>query len=343
MKYKFHENELLAGIYKIQNLSNQRIYIGSAVRFKNRWTNHLNALKANRHENMFLQADFNKLGKDAFKFEILEITNGTKEERLKIEERYILQFFGDYSKCYNLSKRAISPAAPSKTPEATKQKRSKSAKINWQTIEYRQKITSASKKALLDKAISHTFISPTGELTEVKHIIDFAKEKNLDCRGLYELVSGKAESYKGWRSSLKYSGVFNLSEQLSKSRTIKYTNISIISNDGIILTGPLYEVANEAKLKKASLAALIRGDKESLYGWKSHSKKEISANKIKKQNSCEKEYFFISPSGQVHSGVGIGAFAKTVQLKVHGFYKLISGECKSYKGWKLYSPIVTHT
>ena len=109
MEYKYEGHSLKSGIYKITNKLNGRIYIGSAKRFKERWQSHVYSLRNQKHNNSFLQADFNKCGEEAFVFEVLEVTEGkTKEERLLIEEVYIGQYYDKGNSCYNLCSRAIS-------------------------------------------------------------------------------------------------------------------------------------------------------------------------------------------------------------------------------------------
>ena len=64
-------NELKSGIYKIFNIKNDEIYIGSAVNLKNRWNKHKWALKNKKHHSIILQRAFDKYGIDFFKFEII--------------------------------------------------------------------------------------------------------------------------------------------------------------------------------------------------------------------------------------------------------------------------------
>lgn len=78
----------IIGIYKIQSISKpNKIYIGSSINIKNRWSRHSVDLKGNRHENYKLQRHYNKYGKDDLVFEILEECN--KEDILKIEQIYL--------------------------------------------------------------------------------------------------------------------------------------------------------------------------------------------------------------------------------------------------------------
>ncbi len=64
------------GIYKITNLKNNKIYVGSTGRsFKDRFNEHSRDLKNGKHKNYYLQSSYNKWGENIFKFEILEIIN----------------------------------------------------------------------------------------------------------------------------------------------------------------------------------------------------------------------------------------------------------------------------
>ena len=59
---------LHTGIYAIENLTNGRMYIGSAQRFNKRWKEHLRALERGVHHSRFLQRDWDKCGSEAFRF-----------------------------------------------------------------------------------------------------------------------------------------------------------------------------------------------------------------------------------------------------------------------------------
>ena len=61
-----------SGIYKIENSVNGKLYVGSSSEIPNRKYNHFNTLRKNEHPNSHLQNAYNKYGKDAFEFAILE-------------------------------------------------------------------------------------------------------------------------------------------------------------------------------------------------------------------------------------------------------------------------------
>ena len=65
--------EKICGIYKITNLKNHKIYIGSSNNIMRRWYEHLRDLKNQKHCNSHLQNAWNKYGENNFLFEIIEI------------------------------------------------------------------------------------------------------------------------------------------------------------------------------------------------------------------------------------------------------------------------------
>lgn len=77
----------ISGIYKIINIINNKIYIGSSCNIKARWQTHRDTLRKNIHHNKHLQKSYNKYGKDNFTFEIIELCD---KEFLLIKEQYWL-------------------------------------------------------------------------------------------------------------------------------------------------------------------------------------------------------------------------------------------------------------
>jgi len=63
------------GIYKITNISNDKIYIGKSLLIKYRWKKHLWFLKKGIHVNKHLQSAFVKHGENSFIFDIIEYCN----------------------------------------------------------------------------------------------------------------------------------------------------------------------------------------------------------------------------------------------------------------------------
>lgn len=79
--------EKICGIYKIENVTNGKLYIGSSVDIYRRWKEHTTSLNNNKHHSPHLQYSWNKHGKDNFKFEIIEICC---EDELLVREQYYI-------------------------------------------------------------------------------------------------------------------------------------------------------------------------------------------------------------------------------------------------------------
>lgn len=145
---KYYGNANKAGIYRIVNLINDKVYVGRASRFKGRWSTHLCTLSKNKHHNGYLQNEFNKYGEDAFQFEVIEIVEKTSTEILaEAEQRHIDQAYGRKF-CYNLDKIAshTDPSVFSYNPDRTKELRSATSKEMWKNPEYRKRFSKSQKE-----------------------------------------------------------------------------------------------------------------------------------------------------------------------------------------------------
>lgn len=87
-----------AGIYKIINKTNNKIYIGESLNIEERWNKHKENLKNNSHHSYKLQSDYNTYGIENFNFDIVECIEYdfkplvNKFILLALEDRYIKQF-----------------------------------------------------------------------------------------------------------------------------------------------------------------------------------------------------------------------------------------------------------
>lgn len=79
--------ESLTGIYQVRNLTTNQCYVGQSVNIRVRWQNHLSALRAGRHDNVYLQRSFDKYGEDVFEFSV--ITLCSEELLTDIEQWYL--------------------------------------------------------------------------------------------------------------------------------------------------------------------------------------------------------------------------------------------------------------
>lgn len=94
---------LNSGIYRIENLANRNVYIGSAVNVKRRWGEHTKTLRAGRHRNHHLQNAWTLYGEEAFAFDVLEWTD---HERLIAREQFWIDATGAADTGYNINRTA---------------------------------------------------------------------------------------------------------------------------------------------------------------------------------------------------------------------------------------------
>lgn len=108
----------LAGIYKIENIKNGKIYIGESEDIPRRWVEHLTELILKRHHSYKLQNDFNEYSISDFNFEVVEtilITDKSKEltssNKLKMillcREYAYMKYFKSIEEGYNIEKTII--------------------------------------------------------------------------------------------------------------------------------------------------------------------------------------------------------------------------------------------
>lgn len=105
----------ISGIYKITNIINNKIYIGSSNNIYKRKREHFCTLENGTHCNAHLQRAYNFYGKNNFKFEIIEICE--EKYLLEVEQIYLNKYFDNGIGCYNENPIANKPPSQKgKTP-----------------------------------------------------------------------------------------------------------------------------------------------------------------------------------------------------------------------------------
>lgn len=89
-----------SGIYKIENLINNKVYIGQSVDIPKRWREHRSAAfnSNSKDYNMLIYKAFRKYGIENFSFEIIE---EVEKDQLNEREIYWIEKYNSYNKGYN--------------------------------------------------------------------------------------------------------------------------------------------------------------------------------------------------------------------------------------------------
>lgn len=196
---------MTSGVYLITNLSNGKLYVGSAKSIEARVQGHFKELEKNCHGNRHLQNAYNSYG-DVFEVTIIyECENANlltieelKEDILNVEQQY-LDYYWDSGILYNLTPTAGSTLGFKMSEDSIERLRA-SHKGKVMPDEVRNKISEANKGK---------FVGDNHPMYGRRHT-DEAKEKiGLASLGnTYSLGHKHTEDLKDQRSE-KYTGVGN--------------------------------------------------------------------------------------------------------------------------------------
>jgi len=326
--FNYEEKSKLSGIYELRNRISNISYIGSAVRFKERWSSHKNSLKSGKHQNKHLQYSFLKFleqqGNDNFiEFHILEVMdNSTKAERLVQEEFWIDLYLGNGYKLYN---NRLKPTKESQVwshnPEETRKKLSELTNVGQ----------------FKHKTYKVNLVSPTGEIVRsITNFKKFCEDNGMSRRGLNCLLEKKCRSIKGWTL---------LEENLNKS--IKHYNISLVSPVGEEFNS-ITNLANFCKehggLNETAMYSLVNNKINSYCGWRLKGHKTydrpgqflVTKNKIGNAIAKTHDIKLESPDGTIYGPIfNLSDFCRTHNLLRATLNKVIVGKSKHCQDWKL--------
>lgn len=291
-----------SGIYQIVNIINNKFYIGSAKNLYTRFSQHLRELNKNRHRNSFLQRSWNKHGREAFRFEVLEFIEDWSKLRI-IEQKYI-----DNTQC---CKRHIGYNIQTKVGEHKINKGGRKTKVvpGYQWRE-EAKIRNRKRRSHLHGK-SYNLLSPAGKLVTGKGVEEFCRKYNLLSQNVRLLLNGKIPYHNRW---------INLDQPLPP--TVKL----ISPHNDIIYEVFIHELADFVKYHGIAPELFqmnsFKNNGSHIKGWC------LADTPIKK-------YWLISPKGEKYKVISRNAYPLCRSLGLHQgvFSKLKSGEMKSYKGW----------
>ena len=87
MEGRFMKKEIKCGVYRILNIANNMVYVGSSKDIYYRWKTHKKLLNKNEHDNKYLQEAWNDYGSENMIFSIIEECQ--PKDRKLIEQKYI--------------------------------------------------------------------------------------------------------------------------------------------------------------------------------------------------------------------------------------------------------------
>jgi group I intron endonuclease len=361
MKFLYEGNSLKSGVYKIVNIINGRIYVGSAKEFKSRGNAHLKSLRKGTHHNKFLQNDFNKCGEEAFEFHILETVEGPQEDRLLIEESYIEKYYDKQALCYNFKKQSKGEGRScySKTPEETSKKISAVALANWANPEIRKKMMENNRLAQTEehrKNLSEIRKEQwKGNEKRKQATSEMLKKMWQEDPDRHEKTHSKEAIEKRRQAlleNIKEKHKLVCSRPILKeldfvgkdTRNFKgFQNANLLSPGGILYKNitNLQDFANENNLSETKVRDITR---ESLWFYKGWTRYKNYNNEEWNQSNCLNTIEarsltrLLSPLGEVVEGYSIVEICQKHSLERHNLRQLIRGKKKhgKYRGWVLF-------
>ncbi len=150
------------GVYQILCVPTGKIYIGSTVDLRARWSSHRRSLRRGRHSNVFLQQAWDKYGEENFTFSVLDFVEAS--ELLRTEQTWL-----DKTKCADRN-------------------------VGFNIFDV------ASSPGNVFAQVWEGFRDPTGKEVTITNLYDFCRQHDLDFPSMHRLASGKSKlkSYKGW-------------------------------------------------------------------------------------------------------------------------------------------------
>jgi group I intron endonuclease len=130
-------------IYRIRNVINGKVYVGSTKNLKSRWCDHRSSLRRGTNSSRRLQSEWEIFGDNSFAFELLEETN---EVDRFIREQHYMDLYKAYEEQhgYNMSRSSDRTLGRRHTDEA-KRKMSESHSGKRLSEEHRKKISDSLK------------------------------------------------------------------------------------------------------------------------------------------------------------------------------------------------------
>lgn len=246
-------------IYEIVNVINGKRYIGQTVQqATRRWTEHRYRLSVGTHDNAHLQNAWNKYGKTAFTFNIIDVANSIEE--LNKKEQLLIGHHKSTDKKFGYNIKSGGSNAR-------------------HSDESKQKISSAlrgrthGKKTVIKRVLARRkekyplVISPNGKAFEVLDVTNFCRTHGLQPTGMFEVINKTARHYKGWR--LQGTDLTQSTGNVIASKLRPHGYPSLLSPDGTVYSEikNLRQFCVDHMLTPSNLSAVIHKKAKSHKGW----------------------------------------------------------------------------
>lgn len=221
------------GVYAIVNRVSGKYYIGSTSEaLKHRRWHHIKELNKNKHGNQHLQRSWNKHGRDAFIFVVLDVC-ADKAECLRIEQEYIdIRLAIDPENTYNICQTAHSRKGTICSPET---------------------------RAKMAKTWNITLISPDGEMyKDIHNLLQFCRDHKLEYRNVQQMVRRLRRKHRGWTVPLEDQNPVKQYRLLSPAGEL-------------VVCGSLTELARKLGLSPKRFGRITSARKPSYEGWRQAS------------------------------------------------------------------------
>ena len=203
----------VAGVYKILNVANGKIYIGSAYDFISRKSHHFCDLRKNKHRNKHLQNAYNKYGESSLLFIPMIICD--RNNTLMYEQRALDIMKPEYNNCPTAGNCAGTVRTEEQKLHLSRMNSGRKLPKNkkWQdnlnkSLKGRSmpKLSEAHKAKIgsfAKKNNSKTYgglVSPDGIVYKFVHNLnDFCRKHSLNQAAMWRLYNNRAKSHKGWK------------------------------------------------------------------------------------------------------------------------------------------------
>jgi len=343
MKFIYGNHANSGGVYQIKNLTNERIYIGSTVKFSARWNIHKKDLVSGKHSNNFLQNDFNKCGTDAFEFSVLEIVDGDKEARWKAEQRFIDKHFDDQVLCYNLKKQASVSRQdiPSKNPEQTKRLISEATKRAWQNPEYVERMKASRSTPEFKEKRSESAKKWANENREFLSVAAKESWEKLaqDPERLEQYKKNASEHAKKLHSNPETRKKIRDSHSSPEVKKVMSDKAKARMADPEFRQNIIDKVterhATDMEYRTKNLQGL-KNAREALKSPEAQEKLRLATiERVAKQKANAKTVTLIDPEGNVVVIQNLNDWCREKGFASSRFYCMIKGQVASAKGYKL--------